>query len=117
MKAIITDYDHTLSEKFMTVELLRLLEKLKVTKPGYAKDYEGLRDKYVRGEVKYNDFVKTDMAFIRKYLKGVKYIDVLRIIREDLKPEKNIFDWSKKIREIFKKEEWMFIVISSTMGS
>ncbi len=116
MKAIITDYDHTLSDKFMTVELLHLLEKLKISRPGYAKDYGELRKRYQEGSKSYNDFVKSDMFFIRKYLKGVRYADVLRVIREELNAKKNIFDWSKKIREIFKKEEWLFIVISSTMG-
>ncbi len=117
MKAIITDYDYTLSEKFMTVELLRLLEKLKVTESGYSADYENLRNLYHAGEVNYNDFVKNDMIFIRKYLKGVEHTKVLEVIRQDLKPEANIFTWAKEIRKIFNKEEWMFIVISSTMGS
>ncbi len=116
MKAIITDYDYTLSDKFMTVELLLLLEKLKIIKSGYAKEYQELRQGYVDKSVKYNDFVKNDMNFIRKYLKGVAYSDVRKVIQQELKPEKNLLNWSKEIRKIFKKDEWLFIVISSTMG-
>lgn len=117
MNAIITDYDHTLSDKFMTVEFLHLLEDLGVTNPGYKKEYANLGKLYRSGEIKYNDFVDRDMDLIRKYLKGVKHTDVLRVIREDFEPEKNLFDWSKKIREVFNKDEWMFIVVSSTMGA
>ena len=116
MKAIITDYDYTLSDKFMTVELLHLLEELKVTKPGYAKDYIELKKQYDDGVVNYNDFVKNDQFFLQKYLKGVEYVDVLRVVRESLNPEKNLFEWSKEIRSIFNEKDWMFIIISSTMG-
>lgn len=116
MNAIITDYDYTLSDKFMTVEFLHLLEKLEITKPGYAKEYAQLKKKYVSGDLKYNDFVDRDMYFIRKYLKGVKYTDVLKTLREEFEPEKNLFDWSKEIRKHFPKDEWMFIIVSSTMG-
>lgn len=117
MKAIITDYDHTLSDKFMTVEFLHLLEDLEITNPGYKQDYAKLRKLYRSGEIKYNDFVERDMNLIRKYLKGVKHTDVLRVIREDFEPEKNLFDWSKEVRKLFNKDEWMFIVVSSTMDS
>ncbi len=116
MNAIITDYDYTLSNKFMTVEFLSLLEDLEITKPGYKKEYEELKKLYDSGDLKYEDFVKKDMEFIKKYLKGVKYTNVLRALREDFDLEKNIFDWSKEIRKIFNKDEWMFIVVSSTAG-
>ncbi len=117
MKAIITDYDHTLSDKFMTVEFFHLLEDLKITNPGYKKEYARLRDRYKSEEIKYNDFVEKDMDLIKKYLKGVKHTDVLKVIREDFDPEKNLFDWSRQIRDLFNKDEWMFIVVSSTMDA
>ena len=116
MNAIITDYDYTLSDKFMTVELLHLLEDLKITNPGYKKDYADLVSSYRSNEIKYNDFVSKDMEFIKKYLKGVKYTEILKVLREDFKPEENLFDWSKKIREVFAKDDWMFVIVSSTMG-
>ncbi len=114
MKAIITDYDYTLSDKFLTVEFLHLLEEKGVIQ-GYKKEYKGLIDSYRKGEVSYNDFVATDMDFIKKYLKGVEYTKIIETIREDFNPEKNIFNWSKQIRDTFKQDEWLFIVISSTM--
>lgn len=116
MNAIITDYDYTLSNKFMTVELLHMLEDLKIINPGYKKEYANLKKRYDSGEVKYNDFVKYDMDFIRKYLKGVKYTDFLRALREEFQPEKNLLEWSKEIKNIFDKDNWMFIVVSSTIG-
>ncbi len=116
MNAIITDYDHTLSDKFMTVELLHLLEDLKVTSPGYKKGFSNLIDSYKRDEIGYNEFVSKDMEFIKKYVKGVEYTKLLKVLREDFEPEKNLFSWSKKIRETFNKDEWMFVIVSSTMG-
>jgi len=116
MNAIITDYDYTLSDKFMTVELLTLLEELKISPPGYKKDYADLRKKYNSGAIKYNDFVSEDMGFIKKYLKDVKYTDVLKVLREKFEPEKNLFTWSKEIQNIFNKNDWMFIIVSSSMG-
>jgi phosphoserine phosphatase len=117
MNAIITDYDYTLSDKFMTVELLSLLEKLKITIPGYKKEYTNLKKLYDSGEMQYNDFVDGDMHFIKKYLKGVKYTDLLKVLREDFEPEKNIFGWAKEIRNVFNEDNWMFIIVSSTMGT
>ncbi len=114
MKAIVTDYDYTLSDKFLTVELLFLLEQKGVIK-GYKNYYMLLREDYDKGKVSYNSFVNKDMSFIKKYLKDVSYLDVLKIIREDFDVEKNLFDWSKEIRKMFPSEEWIFIVISSTM--
>ena len=116
MNAIITDYDYTLSDKFMTVELLHLLEDLKVTNPGYKQEYSNLIDLYKKDEIEYNEFVSKDMAFIKNYLKGVEYTELLKVLREDFKPEKNLFDWSKEIKKIFNKDDWMFIIVSSTMG-
>lgn len=116
MNAIITDYDYTLSDKFMTVELLHLLEELGVTKSGYSKEFNKIKESYFNKEKSYDEFVDADMALIKKYLKGVEYTKFLKVLREDFKPEENLFDWSKNIREIFPKEEWMFIVVSSTIG-
>ncbi len=115
MNAIITDYDYTLSDKFMTVELLHLLEDLKVTEPGYKKDFARLEKLYKSKEMRYNDLAAMDMESIKKYLKGVEYIKVLKVLRENFKPEKRLFDWSREIREVFNKDNWVFIIVSSTM--
>ncbi len=117
MNAIITDYDYTLSDKFMSVEFLHLLEDLKITSSGYKKDYAKLRKLYKSGEIMYDEFVDRDMNLIKKYLKGAKYTDVLRVLRENFEHEKNLFDWSKEIRGIFDKNDWMFIIVSSTIGT
>jgi HAD superfamily phosphoserine phosphatase-like hydrolase len=114
MKAIITDYDYTLSDKFMTVELLFLLEEKKIIE-GYVKDYKKVRADYETGKKSYNEFVYADMENIKRYLEGVEYMDVVRVLREDFNPEKNVFDWTKEIKNIFRPEEWLFIVVSSSM--
>jgi len=90
MKAIITDYDYTLSDKFMTVEFLFLLEAKGIIK-GYVKDYKQLRSDYEKNKKSYNEFVKTDMENMKKYLKGVEYLEVIKVLREDFKPEENVF--------------------------
>jgi phosphoserine phosphatase len=116
VKAIITDYDYTLSDKFLTVELFLFLEEKKMTPLGYKKEFNELRQEYHDGKKEYNEFVAADMDLIKKYIKNLKYTDLLRTLREDFDIEGNLFDWSKKIREFFKQDEWMFIIVSSSFG-
>lgn len=114
MKAIITDYDYTLSKKFMTVELLKALEEKGLLKKEYRKEYSKIKKNYSQGELSYNDLVKTNMELMSTCLKDVSYMEVIRILKDEFDVSGNIYEWATKIKDIF-RDDWLFIVVSSTM--
>lgn len=115
MKVAIFDFDQTLTNAFVSVELMMELEKHKIIRPGYIKFMENLLEGYKNKTISYNDGANQEFVQRAINLDGVSVLKFQQFVENDFKVERFINSWVKELFDLLHSKGYLIVVISGAM--
>ncbi|GAB4163201.1 MAG: hypothetical protein Fur003_5950 [Candidatus Dojkabacteria bacterium] len=114
MNLAILDFDYTLYQGRSRYELAKAMEEAQVIGKGLTKELDELEQKYLQGEIGYNQMYKDDKAIFAKYYKDLKRTQAMQFLDQELDLSKKMSSWSKDLIKLLEEKGYLTVIVSGS---